>query len=121
ARNLDAVRSIRDTIVEDRPNDAIFLETAQITLELGEPVPPIGTASEVVVVEVQVTVTALAVLEETLDDLARFVLAGDGTGQFVTGSVTASEAGSQNFNPELGILETRFLLRGEFARGITAD
>ena len=119
AENLAVVESIKRTLVEDRPHDAVFLDTAGVEVELGEPSPPPGTIADVVVMDVRVTVTALAVVSSVLDAVAASVLAEGQTGEFIPGSVSAVETGARQFDAETRMIETELLIRGEFARNLS--
>ncbi len=119
ANNLAVVESIKHTLVEDRPHDAVFLDTADVEVELGDPAPSIGTISDVLVMDVHVTVTALAVVSPVLDTVARYVLDDGRPGEFIPGSVSAVETGARQFDSETRTIQTELLVRGEFARDVT--
>ena len=77
--------------------------------------------AEVAFMDVTVRVRALAVLSETLEQLARDVLRlGRGQGQFIPGSVTARETGARQFDAGSETVTTEIVVRGEFASGVTA-
>lgn len=119
AAALGTADSIRATIVSDRPGDAIFLDSAQATVDMGEPSSFIGELADIVTMEIAVTVTALAVVAEVLDEIAVAALQpGAGNGEFVPGSVRAVETGARKVEDESGTYTTEFLVRGEFARGV---
>jgi hypothetical protein len=111
---------VRETLIADRPHDAIFLNTADVSIEMGEPSERPGTLANVVLLDVRVTVTALAVVSETLDEVARAVLRGEQAGEFIPGTVTAIETGANQVDDESGVVRADFLLRGEFARDVTS-
>ena len=119
AGNLAVVDSIKRTMIEDRPHDAVFLETAGVVVTLGDPSPPPGTLSELLVMDVRVTVTALAIVSSVLDEMALAVLSEGQTGEFIPGSVSAVETGARQFDSETRTIETELLLRGEFARDLS--
>lgn len=122
AKALETSESIRNGLVEARPHDAVFLRTAVSEAEYGLPEPPVGTPTDVVLLRVTVRTTALAVLAETLDQVARAVLGAEsGDGEFLPGTVTAIETGARDLDPDTGLIRTEVELRGEFARGVTAD
>jgi hypothetical protein len=120
ASALDTARAVRETLIAERPHDAIFLNTASVSLEAGDPSDVPGTPADVVLLDVRVTVTALAVVSETLDQVARALLRGEMAGEFIPGSVTAIETGANQVDGDSGIVRAEFLLRGEFARNVTS-
>ncbi len=121
AQALADTPRVRSYLIEDRPKDAVFLGTAEVEVEPGEVTPAVGTPAEVAFMDVTVRVRALAVLSETLEQLARDVLRlGRGQGQFIPGSVTARETGARQFDAESETVTTEIVVRGEFASGVTA-
>lgn len=119
ASALDAVDAVRRTIVADRPHDAILLDTAVVDVDLGDPSPLPGTVADVVVMEVHIHVTALAIPAAILDELGRQVLAADDApGELIPGSVTAIETGKYR-TAESGDVTTELRLQGQFASGVT--
>ncbi|MGI8925699.1 MAG: hypothetical protein ACR2HN_03505 [Tepidiformaceae bacterium] len=120
ARALETSGALKRIILEERPHDAVFLATATVTAEVDEPDDPAGTPVDLLLMDVTVTVSALAIPSETLDELARRVLRADSLGEFIPGSVTAVETGSQQV-AEDGSIKAAFLLRGELARSVTRD
>jgi hypothetical protein len=99
----------------------VFLRTAETTVAYTLPEPPVGTPTEVVLLRVTVKVSALAVLAETLDQVARQVLQAEGgEGEFLPGTVTALETGARQLDTATGLIRTEVRLQGEFARGVTA-
>ena len=121
AKALEGSEAIKRGLVEARPHDAVFLRTAETTVEYALPEPPVGTPTDVVLLRVTVKVSALAVLAETLDRLARQVLQAEGgEGEFLPGTVTALETGARQLDAATGLIRTEVRLQGEFARGVTA-
>lgn len=119
ARALEGAASVKELIAEDHPHDAVFLETAVVTATLDD-LPAIGTPMDVMLAGVQVHITALAVLENSLDALARQQLAAEaGAGEFVPGSVGASEAAPATVNA--GVVTALLDLHGDFARDVSSD
>ncbi len=119
AASLESAASIRATIVADRPGDAIFLDSAQAAVETGDPSGFVGEVADVVTMEIQVTVTALAVTAEVLDRIALAALQPElGSGEFIPGTVRAVETGARKVARDDGVYTTEFLVRGEFARGM---
>jgi len=119
AKALATSELVKAGLAETRPHDAVFLRTAETSVRQGEPRPPVGTPGEIVTMEVTVTVTALAVLEETLEEVARRVLVDEATsGEFVPGTVSAVETGARQ--AEEGVIRTELIVKGELARGVTA-
>lgn len=111
--------ALRQSLVEQRPNDAIFLRTAEVRVVEGKPSANAGDLANVVFMDVTVTVSALAILSETLDEVAAAVL-GDGPGELVPGTVRAVETGARQANLDDGSIRTELQLSAAFARGITA-
>jgi hypothetical protein len=122
ARALETSDAVKEGLLAARPHDAIFLGTAESTVEFGEARPAVGTPADVVLLDVAVTLSALAVVEETLDMVARRVL-GDraDAGEFVEGSVRATETGARQLDSESGTIRTEVLVQGELARGTSAS
>lgn len=121
ARALEGSDAVREGILDARPQDAVFLRTAETSIEMGEVRPPVGEPSDVVLMEVEVTISALAVVQATLDEVARRVLAGDSPdGEFIPGTVRAVETGARQVDAESGTVLTELRIQGEFARGVTA-
>ncbi|HQW50533.1 MAG TPA: hypothetical protein PL082_00640, partial [Tepidiformaceae bacterium] len=84
--------------------------------------PPVGSPATLVLLPVTVRVSALAVLAETLDRVARAVLQDEGgDGAFLSGTVTAVETGARQLDAGSGLIRTELRLQGEFARGLTED
>ena len=122
ASALEASAAVSQTLAEARPHDAVFLGTALSDLEIGEPQPAVGSPAEVVLLDVKVTVSALAVVEETLNEVAQHVLASrSGAGEFVRGSVRATETGTRQLDAESGSIRTELRVQGELASGVTSE
>ena len=122
ALSLEKSDSIKKTLATARPHDAIFLGTAAASAELGDPVPAVGQPADVVLLDTDVNITALAILESTLDQVARNVLSADqGAGAFIPGSVTAVETGARQVDTTKGIVSTELKVQGEFAKNVTTD
>ena len=121
ARSLETSATVKRTLTSARPHDAIFLGTATATATFGAPSPAVGQPADVVLLDVDVKMTALAILEGTLDQVARSVLkANQGAGDFIPGSVSAIETGARQVDTSKGIVTTELRLQGEFARNVTA-
>lgn len=119
ALGLEDSASIKQLVASDHPHDAVFIETAAATATTSG-LPAVGTPMDVMLVGVEVHVTALAVLESTLNALAQQQLAPQaGNGQFIPGSVGASEAAPANVNA--GVVVALLSLHGDFARDVSAD
>lgn len=119
ARTLESSASIKRLITADHPHDAVFLETAAATATVGD-LPAVGTPTDVMLVDVEVHITALAVLESTLNALAEQQLVPQaGHGQFIPGSVGASEAAPANVSG--GVVTALLNLHGDFARNVSAS
>lgn len=119
AEALTQSDAVRRFLVEDRPHDAVFLGTAEVEVEVGDPLPPVGVPATVVLLPVTVRVTALAVAAETLERFALEVLQlGQGRGTFVPGTVTAEETGARQYRPEDEVVTTELQVRAEFVPGL---
>jgi hypothetical protein len=117
---LEKSDSLRRLILEERPHDAVFMSTAQTSVEPGKPSALVGTPTDIVLLDVKVQVTALAILEETLEKVALNVLGeGLGVGEFVSGSVSAVESGPAVFNADDNTVSTELRVSGQFARDVT--
>ncbi len=120
ARDLEKSDAVKRLLLAARPHDAIFLATAEANVEGGEISAIAGTATDILLMEVRIVVSATAVLSNTLDEVALQVLRrGQGVGEFIPGSVVAVETGASNIDAETGSITTRIELRGDFARGLT--
>ncbi|MGE5595543.1 MAG: baseplate J/gp47 family protein [Hyphomicrobiales bacterium] len=122
ARDIERSDAIKGYVLETRPHDAVFLGTAVAEVTAGQPSATVGTPTDVVFMEVNVRVTALAVLAETLEEVARSVLgAQQGVGEFIPGSVTAVETGARQLNADDNTIKTDLKVSGQFARNLTRD
>ena len=120
ASDLEGSDTVKRLLLAARPHDAVFLGTAESTVESSSLSATVGTPTDFLLMEVRIQVTADAVLSNTLDTVAREVLRqGQGIGEFIPGSVVAVETGASELDPETGIIKTRLELRGDFASGIT--
>ncbi|MGE0601862.1 MAG: baseplate J/gp47 family protein [Dehalococcoidia bacterium] len=122
AKTLENSNAVKQSLIDARPHDAVFMSTASSKVELGASHPAVGTPADVVFLEVNVSLSALAVLENTLDQVARQVLhtqAGDG--EFVPGTVKAVETGARQLDADSATIRTELQVQGELARGVTRD
>lgn len=120
AKSLETSPTIREGLVEARPHDAIFLGTAEGKVSFGEARPAVGTPTDLVLLEVTVKLSALAVVQGTLEELARSVLASHAAeGEFIPGTVKAVETGARQIDTESGEVRTELRIQGELARGVT--
>jgi hypothetical protein len=120
ARALETSDSVREGLIDARPRDAVFLRTAETSIERGDVRPSVGTPADVVLMDVAVTITALAVVQETLDEVAARVLNNEESeGEFIPGTVRAVETGARQVDAETGTVLTELQIQGEFARGVT--
>ena len=95
--------------------------TATGKVEIGEARPAVGTPADVVLLDVTVKLSALAVLEGTLEEVARQVLGGRaGKGEFVPGTVRAVETGARQLDADTATIRTELRVQGELARGVTS-
>ena len=122
AQDLQKSDSVKSLLLAARPHDAVFLRTAETVIDFAEPPTPAGTQADLLLLEVDVTVSAYAVLESTLDAVARQVLkAEQGTGQFIRGTVSAIETGARQVDADSGAIRTEIQVQGEFVRNFSAD
>ncbi|MCC7365838.1 MAG: baseplate J/gp47 family protein [Dehalococcoidia bacterium] len=122
ARDLERSETLKQSVLEGRTHDAVFIRTAETTVTPGDVSATAGTPADLVLMDVEVRVTALAVLEATLEEVALSVLgAQQGIGEFVPGSVSAVETGARELDPETNIIRTDLRLSGMFARNVTRD
>ncbi len=117
-RTADATRLF---LVEERPRDAVFLETVDVEGVEVEPPASIGTRTDLLIVRYRVVLTGEAIQESVLEQLARAVLRGGAEGTFVPGSVSAIQVGPGQFNAATGELTATFEVSGDFAADLTTD
>jgi len=121
AASLADSDAVRDDLAAARPRDAVFLRTASASAKLGTPRPAIGTPSPVLLLDVTVEVTALAVTEPVLRELAvRALVPPAARGELLAETVRASETGAAAYDAGAEAFTTTFRLSAEFARGVTA-
>jgi hypothetical protein len=121
AANLAVDDAVREDLAAARPHDAIFLRTATMAATVGTPRPPIGTPSTVVMLDVTVEMSALAITAATLEAVARQVLLpADAEGDIIPGTIRATETDAVRYDPEADEFTTSLRLVAEFARGVTA-
>lgn len=119
---LETAASIQETIVSERPRDAILVGTGSVRVERGEPSENPGTPAEIVSMDVTVTVTALAIVEAVWNEVAPAILDPDGeAGEFIPGSVIAVETNPGQAVEEEGVITSEFRIRAEFAPDTTAE
>lgn len=120
AKALEASDTVKGRLIEARPHDAVFLSTSEGVADYGEPHPVTGTPADFVTLDVTIRLSALAVEESTLNELARRVLGkGAAGGEFIPGTVRAVETGARQVDTETGLIKTELRLQGEFARGVS--
>lgn len=121
AKALESSAAVKQGLVQARPHDAIFLGTAESKVEYGESRPAVGTPADIVLLDVTVKLSALAVVESTLEELARSVLASHASdGEFIPGTVRAIETGARQIDTESGEIRTELRIQGELARGVSS-
>ena len=119
ARALESSESVVEGLIGARPLDAVFLRTAETTIATGAVRPPVGEPTDVVLMDVEVTITALAIVRATLDAVARHVFGqSEVDGEFIPGTFRAVETGARQAAGD-GSITTEIEIRGEFARGLT--
>jgi hypothetical protein len=122
AKDLQGSESVKRLLVSARPHDAVFTGTAETRVESTNLSATVNTPGDFLLMELRVSITATAVLSDTLEEVARSVLRkGRGIGEFVPGSVVAVETGSSEVDRETGVVRTRVELRGDFASGIDSN
>lgn len=122
AKALETSPTVREGLVEARPHDAIFLGTAESKVSYGDARPAVGTPADLVLLDVTVKLSALAIVEGTLDELARSVLASHAAdGEFIPGTVKAVETGARQIDTDSGEIRTELRIQGELARGVTSS
>ncbi len=113
---LPEQESLQALLVAARPNDAVIVRTATITITMGEPSASPGTPADVLFMEVHITIEALAILSGTLDELAQALLSDTGgVGVLVPGTVTAVETGASQLDRSDGSYRTELRLHADFA------
>jgi len=122
AAALEESEAVRAALLQARPHDAVFMSTASSKVTPGTPRPAAGTPSTIVLLDVTVNLSALAVLESTLDEVARQVLFVEGSeGEFVPGTVRAVETGARQLDADTATIRTELRVQGELARGVTTE
>ena len=122
ANQLQKSDTVKDILASSRPHDAVFLTTAETKVDFPDPAPSAGTPADIILMNVDVTVTAYAVLEDTLDKVASHLLSADqGSGQLLQGTITATETGARQVDASTGTIRTEVNIRGQFVRDISAD
>ena len=101
-----------------RPDHAIIVRSASVTVTLGEPSAEPGTAADAVFMQVQTTIEALAIAPEVLDALARSLLiAPEDAGELVPGTVVGVETGDRQIDHPDGSFTSELRISAEFPRG----
>ena len=119
AAGLEKSGVLKSGLIQARPHDAVFLRTAETNVNYGDPSAPAGSPAEFLLLDVHVEIKALAVVESTLDEVARVVLRPSGRiGEFVPGSVIAVETGARQVDTDSGVIRTELRLQAEFARDV---
>lgn len=118
AEDLANASAAAETIIEDRPRDAILRDTITVEVQRGDPSDDPGTVAQIVTMDVTASVTALAIPAWVWDELASTILADedDDPGEYILGSTTAVETGSTA--GEDGLTSVEFDVTGEFATDI---
>jgi len=122
ANGLDKTEVLRTRVVAARPNDAVFVGTASTTVAAKDPSPAVGLPAEMLLMDVDVTVSALAVPQDVVERLAHAVLLeGQGEGELLAGSIRATETGARQINADDNTVRTTLQVSGQFARGVTRE
>jgi hypothetical protein len=122
AKEFEKSEAIRKAVLKARPRDAALLRTAQTTVSLGQPSAGVGSPADVLLIDVDVTVKALAIPGDALELVALKALSDKGArGEFVPGSVTAVETGASQSSSDDGTFRTELRIAAEFARNLTRE
>lgn len=122
AQDLGRSETVRRILLEARPHDAVFLGTAETSIEPGDLSAPAGEPADILTLDVKIVVSALAVTQGTLEEVARSVLASERPGKvLIPGSVYALETGARRLDPEKNLVRTEIAIGGLFARDVTPD
>ena len=122
AKDLEKSEQLRQVVVRERPKDAVFLATAKASAAPGQFTPSLGSYAEVLLMEVEVRVTALAILSETVELLGARVLGQKHTdGTLIAGSTRAAQTGTAEIEKDTGAIKASLRLTGQFARFTTED
>ncbi len=98
-----------------RPGYGIIARSATVKVTLGEPSARPGTAADVVFMQVQTTIEALAIAPDVLEALGRSLLTvPEGMGELITGTVLGVETGSRQIDHPDGSFTSELRLTGEF-------
>lgn len=122
AQGLGRSDTVRRILLEARPHDAVFLGTAEASIEPGDLSAPAGEPADILTLEVRVLVSALAVTQGTLEEVAHSVLASERPGrELIPGSVYARETGARRLDPEKNLVRTEIVIGGLFAVEATPE
>lgn len=122
AKELEKSDQLRTTVVRERPRDAVFLATAKITATPGAFTPSLGSYADVLLMEVDVRVSALAIASETLELLGAKLLSEKHTdGTLIAGSTVAAETGESAIEKDTGAIKANLRITGQFARFTTEE
>jgi len=105
-------------LTEALPGHGVIVRSATVTVELGEPSAQLGEAANVLFMEVNTTIEALAIEPAVLEALARALLtAPEGAGELVAGTVLAAETGQREIDHPDGSFTSELRVTGEFPLG----
>ncbi|MFN0144890.1 MAG: baseplate J/gp47 family protein [Dehalococcoidia bacterium] len=122
AKDIDKSDIVKEAIRRARPGDAAILRTAKTAVTLGEPSGGAGTVADTLFLDIDVSVSVLAIPPDALERLALEVLGGRaGDGEFIPGSVMAVETGASQSASDDGSFRTEVRVSAEFARGLSID
>lgn len=123
AQELAKSRDVTRAILVTRPRDAVFVDTAQVTVETGSFSSAPGTEAETLLVDVKVKVTALAVAGDTLRAvLDRAITEGAaGHGTIIPDSIRAAETGAPFVDAASGDIRTELRITAQLARNVTTS
>ncbi len=122
AKDLEKSDAVKRLILAGRTGDAVVLRTARVAATPGTLTPPVGGEGDLVLLEVNVVVSALAIKGGTLEQLAvrRFSGRATGGGILVPGTVSAIETGAKQ-KDEDETYAGEFTIAAGFTKGLTVD
>jgi len=122
ANAFGASDAVRLGLVTARPQDAVLLRTAKVTIKLGNPSAAVGEQADFLLLPVTVRVEALAVVASTLREVAVLVLRpAAGVGEFIPDSAVAVETGARVAEGASGESRSEFRIQGSFAQRVTSE
>jgi hypothetical protein len=122
ANDVAGTDAVKAMIGGSRPGDVVFIETATATATPGAVIPTLGSYADVVIMPVEVKITATAVLADTLQAFGQAVLANAKPGStLVPGSISAVQAAPATIAKDTGAITAQLRLTGQFAQAVSED